>query len=143
MAYKTASSDRYELLKEFARENRKNPTMAEQVLWAHLRNNILGVRFLRQHIIGDYIADFVSTQCYLIIEVDGAYHAELKQVKMDENRTKALNRMGYKVIRFTNEEVLYNTKETIETIIMNINMKSENKQVLTEHSTSPLPHREG
>ena len=117
--------------------------MAEQVLWTHLRNNILGVRFLRQHIIGDYIADFVSTQCYLIIEVDGAYHAELKQVKMDENRTEALNRMGYKVIRFTNEEVLYNTKETIETIIMNINMKSENKKVLTEHSTSPLPHREG
>jgi len=117
--------------------------MAEQVLWQHIRNNILGVKFLRQHIIGDYIADFVSTQCYLIIEVDGAYHAEQKQMKMDENRTEALNRMGYKVIRFTNEEVLYNTKETIETIIMNINMKSENRKVLTEHYTSPVPHREG
>ncbi len=143
MAYKTASPDRYELLKEFARKNRKNPTMAEQVLWTHLRNNSLGVKFLRQHIIGDYIADFASTQCHLIIEVDGAYHAEREQMEMDENRTEALNRMGYEVIRFTNEEVLYKTKETIETIIRNITMKSENKKVQAKHSTSSLPHREG
>ena len=143
MGYKTASPDRYEPLKEFARENRKNPTMAEQVLWTHLRNNSLGVKFLRQHIIGDYITDFVSTQYSLIIEVDGAYHAEQEQIDKDENRTENLNKMGYKVIRFTNEEVLYNTKETIEKIIMNINMKSENKKVFTEHSTSSLPHREG
>ena len=82
MAYKTASSDRYELLKEFARENRKNPTMAEQVLWAHLRNNILGVRFLRQHIIGDYIADFVIDNSVIIelkavSELNPTYEAQV------------------------------------------------------------------
>ena len=72
--------------------------MAEQVLWSHLRYNKLGVKFLRQHIIGDYIADFVSNQCHLIIEVDGAYHSEKEQMEMDENRTEVLNRMGYEVI---------------------------------------------
>lgn len=94
--------------------------MAEQVLWNHLRNNALGVKFLRQHIIGDYIADFVSTETNLVVEVDGAYHAEREQMEMDEDRTEALGRMGFRVIRFTNEEVMYNTEETIKTIKNNI-----------------------
>ena len=81
MNYKTALSDRYDLLKAFARENRKNPTLAEQVLWNQLRNKTLGVKFLRQHIIGDYIVDFVSFECSLVVEVDGAYHAERQQME--------------------------------------------------------------
>ena len=76
MGYKNASPDRYGLLKAFARENRKNATLAESVLWEQLRNNTLGVKFLRQHAIGDYIVDFVSRSSGLIIEVDGGYHAE-------------------------------------------------------------------
>ena len=71
MNYKTASPYGYDLLKAFARENRKNPTLAEQVLWNHLHNKTLGVKFLRQHIIGDYIVDFVSLECCLVVEVDG------------------------------------------------------------------------
>jgi very-short-patch-repair endonuclease len=60
MGYKTASPDRYELLKAFARENRKNATVAEDILWEYLRKKDFGEKFLRQHIIGDYIVDFVS-----------------------------------------------------------------------------------
>ena len=63
------------LLKAFAAENRKNATLAEQVLWKHLDRKQLGVKFLRQHIIGDYIVDFVSREQGLVIEVDGGYHA--------------------------------------------------------------------
>ena len=73
--FKTASPDRYQLLKEFARKNRKNVTIAENVLWDCLRRNSLGVTFLRQHIIGDFIVDFVSRNSGLIIEVDGGYHS--------------------------------------------------------------------
>ena len=135
MKYKTASPDRYDLLKAFARENRKNPTMAEQVLWNHLRNKSLGARFLRQHIIGDCIVDFVSLECLLVVEVDGAYHAERGQMEMDEVRTGALERMGFEVIRFTNEEVLYRLKETIKIII-------DNMDNLAEKNNS-LPMREG
>ena len=135
MNYKTASPYGYDLLKAFARENRKNPTLAEQVLWNHLRNKTLGVKFLRQHIIGDYIVDFVSLECCLVVEVDGAYHMERQQMKNDAIRSIELGKMGFKVIRFTNEEVLYRLKETIALII-------DNMDNLAEKNNS-LPIREG
>ncbi|MBP3822303.1 MAG: endonuclease domain-containing protein [Bacteroidaceae bacterium] len=116
MSYKTASPDRYELLKTFARENRRNATLAESVLWEHLRDNALGVKFLRQHIIGDYIVDFVSRQEGLIVEVDGGYHSEPRQHEDDQRREEELNHLGYHVIRFSNEEVLYDTDNVIQQI---------------------------
>ena len=116
MSYKTASPDRYGLLKVFARENRKNATLAESVLWEHLREGVSGERFLRQHIIGDYIADFVSRHGGLIIEVDGGYHSEPRQQEDDELREEYLEKRGYHIIRFTNEEVLYNIDNVLETI---------------------------
>ena len=116
MGYKTASPDRYGLLKAYARENRRNATIAEDVLWNYLRKNDFEVKFLRQHIIGDYIVDFVSREDGLVIEVDGGYHSEPRQQTDDELREKALEEMGYHVIRFTNEEVLYNIKYVIEKI---------------------------
>ena len=118
--YKTASPDRYRLLKGFALENRKNQTLAEQVLWNHIRAEQLGVKVLRQHIIGDYIVDFLIPDVCLIIEVDGPYHAKFRQMQEDEQREETLNRMGYRVIRFTNEEVLYDTDNVLETIIKEI-----------------------
>ena len=105
--YKTASPDRYRLLKEFARENRMNPTLAEQVLWEYLRAGQIGFRVLRQHIVGDYIVDFLLPDINLVIEVDGAYHAERQQEEDDERRERELSRMNYNVVRFTNEEVLH------------------------------------
>ena len=120
MDYKTASPDRYNLLKAFAMENRKNQTLAEHVLWQSIKAEQLGVKVLRQHIIGDYIVDFLLPTINLVIEVDGAYHAERKQAESDEIRESTLNDMGYRVIRFTNEEVLYNIEETLETIIEEI-----------------------
>ena len=116
MSYKTASPDRYGLLKVFARENRKNATPAEDLLWGYLKGNSLGVKFLRQHIIGDYIVDFVSRHGGLVIEVDGGYHSEPRQQVDDERREEALEGMGYHVIRFTNEEVLYDIDKVIEQI---------------------------
>ena len=116
MAYKTASPDRYELLKAYARKNRKNATLAESVLWEHIRDNALGVKFLRQHVIGDYIADFLSRKGNLIIEVDGGYHAERQQQEDDILREHDLERMGYHIIRFSNEEVLYDIDKVIEQI---------------------------
>ena len=118
--YKTASPDRYRLLKGFALENRKNQTLAEQVLWNHIRAEQLDVKVLRQHIIGDYIVDFLITDVCLIIEVDCPYHAKCWQMQEDEQREETLNRMGYRFIRFTNEELLYDTDNLLETIIKEI-----------------------
>ena len=106
--FKWASPDRYELLRGFARENRKKQTPAELLLWEYLRQEQMGVDFRRQHIIYDYIVDFVCLDKALVVEVDGAYHAEREQAEDDEVRTAHLEQIGFRVIRFKNEEVLYN-----------------------------------
>ena len=95
----------YPLLWRFTKENRNNPTEAERLLWFNLSNKQLGVRFRRQHIIGQYIADFACLEKMLIIELDGGYHSLPEQQISDEQRTADLQEMGYRVIRFTNEEL--------------------------------------
>lgn len=116
MAYKTSYPDKYGLLKEFARENRRNQTLAESVLWEYIRGEALSVKFLRQHIIGDYIVDFLARSEGLIIEMDGAYHAERQQMEDDVVRTEFLQGLGYRVLRFTNEQVLYDINLVIQQI---------------------------
>lgn len=114
--YRTASPDRYDILKEWARENRNHMTEAERILWCCLKRNIDGHRFMRQHVIGDYIVDFVNLYEKLVIEVDGAYHAEKDQQEDDAVRTAHLEAMGFTVIRFTNEQVLFDIDNTLEEI---------------------------
>ena len=114
--FRTSSPDRYRILKDFARENRKNMTEAKSVLWNSIRNKGLGVKFLRQHIIGDYIVDFVCQETGLIIEVDGGYHSEPCQKEDDDTRTRYLESKGFKVIRFTNEEILFNIESVINRV---------------------------
>ena len=114
--YRTADPFKYSLLKEFARENRKNPTEAESLLWQFLRDGQLGTVFKRQHIIDNYIADFISLRQKLIIEVDGGYHSLPDQLISDEERTEILNYWGYHLIRFTNEEVLSDIDKVLEKI---------------------------
>ena len=76
---------------------------------------------MRQHIIGDYIVDFVSKQDGLIVEVDGGYHAELKQQEADVMREEKLEKMGFRILRFTNEEVLLDTENVLEQIEESLN----------------------
>lgn len=114
--YNTASPDRYVLLKEYADKNKQFPTEAESLLWRNIRARRLNAKFNRQHIIGDYIVDFVCIEKKLVIEVDGGYHSEYEQIEKDELRTARLNRMGLSVIRFSNEEVLENIHEVINKI---------------------------
>jgi leucyl-tRNA synthetase len=90
-----------------ARENRRNPTKAEEALWEEIRGERLGFKFRRQHLIDKYIVDFVCLQKGLIIEADGASH-DLTQTE-DEERTSVLTQKGFTVIRFTNDEILNDT----------------------------------
>ena len=108
----------YPLLWAFAKENRNNPTEAERLLWFYLSNKQFGVRFRRQHIIGQYIADFACLEKMLIIELDGGYHSLPEQQISDEQRTADLQEMGYRVIRFTNEE-LFQEMDLVLTKIKN------------------------
>lgn len=88
-----------------AGELRKELTPAERKLWAVLKNEqLLGIKFRRQHAIGKYIPDFCAVQEKLIIELDGSQH--LNQQEYDAERTKYLEAQGYKVIRFWNNQIM-------------------------------------
>lgn len=114
--YETADTMDYHLLKPFALENRRKQTCAENMLWEEIRANRYGVKFRRQHVIGMFIADFVCLKYRLVIEVDGGYHGQNDQQASDAMRTQALTNAGFKVIRFTNEQVEANPRTIAEQI---------------------------
>ena len=118
--FKTAHPFNYDILKENAKENRKHQTEAEAALWEVLRANQLGEKFRRQHVIGDFIVDFLALNSKLVIEVDGAYHNNAEQMEADKLRSDFLNEAGFKVLRFTNEQVLQDTDNTIKEIKANL-----------------------
>lgn len=135
--YETADASLYKILQERALQHRNYPTQAEAVLWEYLKGNRLGAKFRRQHLIGQYIPDFVCLSKQLIIEVDGGYHFIGDQIISDEQRTAYLESFGYHVIRFTNEEVLADTQNVLQKIrhIMN-HLNEQNKQQTVQNTTS-------
>ena len=98
----------YGLLKENAKRMRQNPTEAEAILWQALKANAFGLHFRRQHIIHDFIVDFLCYDRMLTIELDGGYHNAAEQKEYDEYRTEELKQLGYTELRFANEEVMGN-----------------------------------
>lgn len=114
--YETSLTGSYELLKQNAKANRKCPTEAEAVMWNVLRGKKFGVRFRRQHPINDYIADFVCLSHNLVIEIDGGYHTEEDVKLKDKERTFYMEKEGFAVIRFTNEQVLSDIESVIAII---------------------------
>ncbi|WP_445736082.1 isoleucine--tRNA ligase [Mariniflexile sp.] len=104
--YETARKSSYKLINELKKERIKKPTEAEKVLWECLKTKLLGGhKFRREHIIDEYIVDFVCLSKNLIIEVDGGYHHTSEMQEADTFRTGNLEDLGFRIIRFTNEEV--------------------------------------
>lgn len=110
----TSPAKTWDAVKENVRENRKNPTEAEEKLWEHVRNNALDFMFRRQHSIGKFIADFACIEKRLVVELDGPIHDKQKQE--DAERTKAIESNGFKVIRFTNDDVLNDIAQVLNKI---------------------------
>ena len=77
-------------------------------MWRHLRNRNLKYKFRRQHPIDFFIVDFYCAEARLLIEIDGDSHLVKEQMEYDKTRTEYLEELGYKVIRFTNDDVRYN-----------------------------------
>ena len=119
-AWETADPTVYPHLKEDRKRLLKNMTPAETALWEYLKSNKLGVRFRRQHVIANFIPDFVALSCKLIVEVDAEVHDFQKEY--DDDRTSLLEERGFRVIRFKNEEVLNNIERVIEIIKAHINL---------------------
>jgi len=112
--YDTANQRIYKDLKQRALRMRKAPTAAEAALWRGLRKAMTGERFRRQHILQDFIVDFVCLSRQLVVEVDGDIHDHQKEY--DQYRTQRLEAHGFKVVRFTNKEVLDDKPSVIERI---------------------------
>lgn len=119
-SWMTADPIEYELLKENAKNNRKYMTEAESAFWSMVKGNALGQRCIRQHVIGDYIVDFLFRKSKVIVEIDGGYHFSEDQQKDDAIRQDWLEHMGYKVIRFTNEQVLFDADLILNTLKLNL-----------------------
>jgi very-short-patch-repair endonuclease len=99
---------------ERARRLRRDATDAEKRLWCALRESFPAAKFRRQSPVGPFFADFLSFRYKLIVEVDGGQHAQAAAA--DARRTRYLEREGYSVIRFWNNEVLANTEGVVEAI---------------------------
>ena len=110
---------------EAARALRRTMTDAERVLWGVLRSRQLqGFKFRRQHPIGTFVVDFVCLEHKLILELDGGHHAQ--QVEADAERTAFLENLGFRVLRFWNNEVL-------------TELEGVAQQVLSTLPPTPLP----
>lgn len=139
--YETADPGLWEYLKANSRENRKEATEAENILWQHLRNKQTGYKIRRQHVIHTYIADFVCLSKALIIEVDGGYHTGNKD--NDKVRTEILEKLGFGVIRFSNEEVLGNVHAVVREIRKVLYFREDLGEAETSTNRSSLSLGEG
>ena len=104
---------RNQALARRARAMRRNMPEPEMRLWLELRaKRFKGVKFRRQKIIGNYIADFAANEPKLVVEIDGDTHAGNENY--DARRTETLRREGYRVVRFTNDDVMTSLDSVLE-----------------------------
>ncbi|RXG22031.1 leucine--tRNA ligase [Leeuwenhoekiella aequorea] len=122
--FMTGKPELISVLLERAQEMRDKPTKAEALLWSKLRGKKTGFKFRQQHPIDQYIVDFVCLSAQLIVEVDGDVH----QYQMDKDAERQLlleQKKGYKVLRFSNDEVLNNVEKVVETITSEIERREK------------------
>lgn len=116
---------------EAARNLRKGQTQAERVLWEILRGSqFKNFKFRRQHPIGRFIADFFCYDAKLVIELDGSAHNSEEQKEYDLLRSNFINQQGFKVLRFKNNDVIFNTGKVLREIKNNL-------------TPDPSPYRRG
>jgi very-short-patch-repair endonuclease len=106
--------------KDLRRSLRKNSTWAEQRLWQFLRNKQLGIKFSRQVGIKNYIVDFCARKHKLIIELDGSIHDSQQKAEQDIFRQQELEKFGFKILRFKNNQIFENIDLVIKEIIATI-----------------------
>ncbi|UUM28915.1 endonuclease domain-containing protein [Acinetobacter colistiniresistens] len=102
-------------LLEFAKAMRSNATDAEHLMWQILRaKRFMNLKFRRQHVIAPYIVDFYCHELGLVIELDGSQHNTDDGRAYDFERTKFLEALDLKVVRYWNHEILKNTERVLD-----------------------------
>jgi acyl-coenzyme A synthetase/AMP-(fatty) acid ligase len=134
----TARKSTYNLLKELSQKHKDNPTDEENILWQYLRANKTGYHIRRQHIIDEFITDFVCLKKKVVIEVDGGYHTNKEQKEYDEMRTSFLSELGYQVIRFMNEEIKFQIDDVVKKIKETLDNTPDGGVILSNLSASKV-----
>ena len=116
------------------RRLRKNPTEPERRLWAKLRNRQLGVKFRRQHGIGDYIVDFYCAECALVIELDGESHFTLTGMEYDRVRDEYMKKIGLNILRFSNTAVIQNLDAVVTNIVEHLGVSATTDMSKTKNA---------
>jgi very-short-patch-repair endonuclease len=112
-----------EYLLKYRRNLRIRETNAETIFWQHVRNGKLnGLKFKRQHSIGNYIVDFYCASEMLVIELDGSVHNSKEQKEKDQLRDKNLREINFKILRFKNQEIFTDMDNVKQRIINAINI---------------------
>ncbi len=109
-----SSHARSQRLGVYAHAMRSEPTWSERLLWERLSGSQLGVAFRRQVVVGGYIVDFAAPSVRLVVEVDGGYHRERERA--DARRDRALQRLGWRVVRVSAEGVERDTERAVAAI---------------------------
>ncbi|WP_247524728.1 DUF559 domain-containing protein [Bradyrhizobium sp. 199] len=133
-----------------AKRLRREMTRAETLLWRYLKaDRLAGLAFRRQTPMGGYIADFVAHSCKLIVELDGESHDFEERIRHDERRDQWFASRGYRVLRFSNEDMMKN----LEGVVLSILEAAEQAAPLSltlprkgggnPSSDAPLTHGEG
>ncbi len=134
--YINSTADEWKKTLQFAKQNRKDATVEEDIIWQELRNrNIAGFKFRRQHPIAGYIPDFVCLEKKLIIEIDGGYHDEADQHVFDKAREQWLAEQGFTMIRFTNDAV----NHSLNSVLKDIEQALLNKKTVAEEAGPGSP----
>jgi 5-methyltetrahydrofolate--homocysteine methyltransferase len=108
-------------VKSRCRSFRQQPTVAEQKLWARLRDRqVDGFKFRRQHPVDRYVLDFYCKEAELCIEIDGSGHLDPEQIQNDQERTQFLKDHGIRIIRFWNDDILNHIDLVLDTILKEI-----------------------
>ena len=133
---------------ERIRQLRKNQTDAELLLWTLIRDRQLAdQKFRRQHPLPPYIVDFYCHEAKLVVELDGSQHGEEQALIYDAKRTMYLEEQGLNVLRFTNKDILKQTKEVLETIYSFLETLtptlSQREREQEDPHPNPLPKGEG
>ena len=124
-----------------AREMRSNATAAERRMWGILRAKRMGeLKFRRQHPLGQYIVDFICLPARIVIEVDGDTHGDEREMA-DQKRTDYIEKIGFRVIRFWNHDVLNYTDDVADAIAheLDIGASAVLSTPLRESGVNPLP----
>ena len=121
-----------QLIFKNAKHLRATMTDTELMLWSKIKGRVDGLKFRRQHPLGNYIADFFCHKAKLIIEIDGSIH-RLPHVKgLDAFRQNYLELLGYYIIRFSNNDIHKNLEKVVDKIknVVNKLINSQNQNTL-------------